>query len=182
MWYFLEGACLNSLLQVVIQLIFMGSPFSVLPEDIFVHDSIALILCLQRKKLSRLTPRFLWPKPPQPHHEVWWWGKQYQSGQFTNQSWALVAPTEKRPKRTCLELLEHTASNIPVNNESGRVTISPYIQGGCVVSQVLGSNAVLCKAVVLFCEVSGSCVLVVCLLLGTWIVTQNRTKKYFPEQ
>lgn len=46
-----------------------------------------------------------------------------------------------------------------------------------MVSQVLGSNAVLCRAVVLFCEISGFCVLVVCLLLGLGIVIQNRIKK-----
>lgn len=48
------------------------------------------------------------------------------------------------------------------------------VKGGYMVSQVLGSNAVLYRAVVLFCEISGFHVLVVCLLLGMWILTQNK--------
>ena len=80
--------------------------------------------------------------------------------------------------RTCLELLEHTASNIRVNNESGRVDISPYIQG-CVVSQVLGSSAVVCKAIVLFCEISGFCVLVVCFIAWNMDSHSEQNKKIF---
>lgn len=48
-----------------------------------------------------------------------------------------------------------------------------------MVSQVLGSKAELCRVGMLFCEISGFCVLIVCLLLGLWIVTQNRIKNHF---